>query len=402
MPEPGDLPAPSIAERDRRWKAVREAMDRQGWDVLITPSHTGHWGQFQPDSRYLSSIGQTMYECFVVFPKAGEVTAIVRSENMAEWFKQVQSWVQDVRDAGGGHWSRAAIQRLKELNVASQRIGVSGLGPGLVRTPEGTMRWVTMENIRRAFPDARFENATEVMQEIRAVKSDEEIAFMERAAGFADLEIEAMVRTARPGVKEYEVIAEMHYAGLKAGAEYPFMMNFGSGQPPTYAHFAATHRVLQKGDWFTNEIESKYAGYMVQTNQPLWVGVERAPDPYPELATLCVECFDMLRPVLKPRNSMLEVVQAYEGWGEEHDLHVTQPMLHGRGLGDDRPLLNRTDPATLDSIPVLAGNAFILKPHVTREVGGQRYSMTLGDTVAVTAQGARRLGRHPLEIRYGG
>ena len=94
MPEPIELPAPSIAERDRRWKAVREVMDRQGWDILITPSHTGHWGQFQPDSRYLSSIGQTMYECFVVFPKAGEVSAIVRSENMAEWFKQMQNWVQ--------------------------------------------------------------------------------------------------------------------------------------------------------------------------------------------------------------------------------------------------------------------------------------------------------------------
>ena len=40
-----DLPFPrfSLAERDRRWKLVRELMARDGLDAFIAPENTGHY-----------------------------------------------------------------------------------------------------------------------------------------------------------------------------------------------------------------------------------------------------------------------------------------------------------------------------------------------------------------------
>ena len=32
----------SLAERDRRWKAVRELMARQNIDVIVTPNNSGN------------------------------------------------------------------------------------------------------------------------------------------------------------------------------------------------------------------------------------------------------------------------------------------------------------------------------------------------------------------------
>ena len=46
---------------------------------------------------------------------------------------------------------------------------------------------------------------TDEMTRLRLVKSEEELKFQEKAAHLADLSYEAMVNTARPGVKEYEV-----------------------------------------------------------------------------------------------------------------------------------------------------------------------------------------------------
>ena len=65
--------------------------------------------------------------------------------------------------------------------------------------------------------------------------------------------------------------------------------------------------------------------------------------------------------------------------------------LHGRGLGDDGPLItNQSQPAVQD-IPVLEGNVFVVKPGIRYK--GQGDVGHVGEAVAVTATGAERLGK---------
>src|SRR5207302_4612222 len=47
----------SLAERDRRWAAVRAEMAKAGVDVLVGSNNTGHWDHWQSDIRYLTQIG---------------------------------------------------------------------------------------------------------------------------------------------------------------------------------------------------------------------------------------------------------------------------------------------------------------------------------------------------------
>ena len=74
---------------------------------------------------------------------------------------------------------------MKELKLDRARIGVSGLS-GLLRAPEGTVVAGILDKVRHAFPTARFDNATDLLQEARAVKGNEEIAWIERAAEILD------------------------------------------------------------------------------------------------------------------------------------------------------------------------------------------------------------------------
>ena len=169
------IPQLSIEERDRRYKIVRAEMAKRSIDVLLLPANTGRWEQLQGDSRYLTSIGGFATEVFTVFPREGDVTAYIF--NRAGWWKQAQKWVSDVRD-GRNRWGQNAIERISELGLQKGTIGISGLA-GLFRAPEGIIPYSSVKAIQDAFPSAKIVNATEMMQEIRAVKSAEEVSLLD-------------------------------------------------------------------------------------------------------------------------------------------------------------------------------------------------------------------------------
>ena len=82
MPELHPYPRFSLAERDRRWKAVREKMAEQNIDVIVTPQNTGHSMDFQANTRYLTHCGGGGdADIAAVFPLNGAVTAIATTAN---------------------------------------------------------------------------------------------------------------------------------------------------------------------------------------------------------------------------------------------------------------------------------------------------------------------------------
>src|SRR5205809_7421739 len=91
------LPKFSSAERDRRWRRLRELMQREKLDVIIGFPNQSHWDQFQADIRYLNHIGGHQTEVAVVFPFTGEVTAFVRGGYEVEWWSIAQDWLTDIR-----------------------------------------------------------------------------------------------------------------------------------------------------------------------------------------------------------------------------------------------------------------------------------------------------------------
>ena len=98
MAELYPYPRFSLAERDRRWKAVRDLMRQHRLDVIVTPNNTGHSTDFQSNTRYLTHCGGGGdADVAAVFPLEGEVTAIATTAQ-ARW-PTVQDWTVDVREA---------------------------------------------------------------------------------------------------------------------------------------------------------------------------------------------------------------------------------------------------------------------------------------------------------------
>ena len=384
------IPTFSLEERDRRWNLLRQEMRTADLHALISLPNEGHWDQFGADTRYITQIGGTQTEVGAVLPLEGDVTAVVRGANEIEWWGLAQDWVKDIRPSRRSY-GEPVIERLKEIRA--ERVGVIGLA-GLVRAPEGIVPWGTFEKIRAALPTVKFENATDLMQQVRSVKSAEEVVFIEKAAEIIGKALDALIEHVKVGVRENELIAEMLREIVYQGGEPITMMLFGTGGPEVpWAQRVFTTRELRAGDLINTEVEGKYAGYIAQALQPISLGPK--PQQLEKIFAATKIIFDRMLKILKPGVTFGEVLQFYQDEVQAAGYEPDGALMHGRGLGEDAPMLwgARRDFPEKEA-KLKEGHVFILKPACKE--GFMRDSIRAGDTVAIEANGARRLGKREL------
>jgi Xaa-Pro aminopeptidase len=384
------IPTFSLKERDRRWSLLRTEMKKAGLHALISLPNQGHWDQFGADTRYITQIGGTQTEVGAVLPLEGDVTAVVRGANEIEWWGLAQDWITDIRPSRRSY-GEPVVERLKEIRA--ERVGVVALS-GLVRAPEGVVPWGTFEKIRQALPSVNFENATDLMQEVRSVKSAEEVAFIEKAADIIGKAIDALIAHSKVGVRENELIAEMLREIVRQGGEPITMLLFGTGGPEVpWAQRVFTTRELKRGDLINTEVEGKYAGYIAQALQPISLGPK--PKELEKIFDATKIIFDRMLKFLKPGVTFAEVVEFYQDEVKAAGYEPDGALMHGRGLGEDAPMLwgaRRDFPEK--NAQLKEGHVFILKPACKQ--GFMRDSIRAGDTVAIEANGAKRLGKREL------
>lgn len=391
---PDALTRISLKERDRRYARVRKRMAAEGIDVLVLPANHSRWDQMMADSRYLTTIGGYGTETLTVFPLDGEVTAGVF--NRSAWWKQAQDWVADVRDCRN-RWAEMVVDRLHELGFPARgRIGISGL-KGLVRAPDGLVPYTTVERIRQGFPEAHIVDATALMQDMRVTKSGEEIRLMKRSMKIIEAMLDAMAAEARPGVSEKHLYATLVGTMLEHGGELPSLLIFGTGPGLNSGQFVPGNRILRPGDMLVGEVEAHYAGYSGQVVQPMSLGKQLGA--YMDLMRVTIACFNAIAEKMRPGTPIGTLMDTYErtllkeGKGRYGFSH---PMMHARGLGDERPAqFGDVGLEEFRRIELKAGMTFVLKPRAAR---GARTAQ-IGDTVVVTRSGGKRLGTRPLELR---
>jgi Xaa-Pro dipeptidase len=391
--EPLAIPRLSLAERDRRYRAVREAMTADNLDVLICPASTARWEQTMADSRYLTTIGGFGTETLTIFPREGEVTAYVF--NRSAFWLAAQGWVSDVRD-GRNLWLKNIEERLSELKLTTGRIGIAGLS-GLTRTPDGIIPYATVEGVKQAFPRAEIVNATALMSRVRQVKSAEEIELLRRATAIA----EAMVGTLadlKPGDTERTAFANMTHKLIVEGGDLPAMMIIGSGPDLQHGMFVPTMRPLAARDVITGEVEGRYAGYSGQIIRPVVLGQPRGD--FRELMGINVAVFNDVLTAMKAGATLGSVLGAYEAAVARHGggaCKKAYPLMHARGLGDEYPtVLSPDDIAKHGDFKLEAGMAFVLKPRVAKKGVP---TAQIGDMVVVGENGGIRLGHEALGLK---
>lgn len=134
---------------------------------------------------------------------------------------------------------------------------------------------------------------------MRLIKSESEIALIERAAEItAEAHREAM-RAARPGMHEYEVEALIEYMFRRRGATPAYTSIVGSGENATVLHYSANNAAIREGDLLLIDAGAEFQGYAADITRTFPVS-GRFNRPQREIYEVVLEaqkaCIAMVRP----------------------------------------------------------------------------------------------------------
>jgi Xaa-Pro aminopeptidase len=287
----------------------------------------------------------------------------------------------------------------KEMGFERGTIGIAGLTGSIysrTRAPEGEASWTAVEMIKQAFPAARVVSATETVAHPRFQKSEEEVEFLRKGTAVAEAAMRAVIEYARAGVAERYVYAEMLKASAAAGGSMPIMIGWISGPlGNTYTRLEQpTFRKLAAGDVLALEIEGRWAGYIGQLDQQFSIGP--AHQDLKDGMELAYESFNRVLVALKPGVTVGELVKVAEVSGM-NGRGVASLTMHGRGTGDDGPLLTpRSRSEEIMAMELKENCCLIVKP--STRVDGRPNFGHWGDSVVVRKHGAERLGTRKQEL----
>jgi Xaa-Pro aminopeptidase len=386
----------SLEERDRRWSKVRDLMRRDGVDLIVCLPCTNSHDRGQADARYLTQLGENSDEATVAFPIEGRVDAWHTRGGVwpgSNWFEH--GVLPTPRGTGG----RTIVDWVKQHpEYERATIGIAGLTSSLlghVREQEGEVNWQSVDIIKRELPNAKIVTGTDIVGEARYIKSEEEIEFLRKATQVAETTLDAVKKHARPGVRERHVFAQMLFANADAGGSFQPMFGWISGPLGNTYHRVEqpSFRDLQSGDVLSIEIEGRWGGYVAQIDQTFSVGPAHAD--LKEGMKLAYESYNRVVAAMKPGATVGELLEAgkVSGMGGRGEAGLT---MHGRGTGDDGPLVTGRITPELLAVQVQEGSVMIIKP--SARVDGKPDYGHWGEVVAVRKNGAERLGTRPQEL----
>jgi Xaa-Pro aminopeptidase len=366
----------SLAERDRRWSAVRANAAKAGFDCILVPLGDGI------DARYMTQLRCSA----MVLPTDGRAPIVVadrRSNN---------EWVPDPWQTGR-EWAEPMGEALRDLGFERARIGVAGLKGGRVThcaAIDGVVNHTALETAISKVPNARFEDATDVIGLVRYVKSAEEIHFIRRSGEVAAAGIDELVKLARPGVDAGIFYSDVLAKLLALRSEYfPMTLTIdpiATAKPKRYLN-PPISRKLEAGALISSEINAIIGAQLTQVCQPVLLG--KIPEAWRQVIALHKEVYETGLQMIKPGITFGGLEDFVSGFGTKSGMKTILQM-HGCGYGDDGPLFThrRKNDGARD-LAIEKNNAFVWKPMVQSADG--QIQFTFGGPVIVTENGCESL-----------
>ncbi|MGH9937650.1 MAG: hypothetical protein ACREAM_15495, partial [Blastocatellia bacterium] len=139
----------TLAERDRRWQAVRAHAAKAGFDGILVPLGNGI------DGRYMTQLRCSA----MVLPTDGRAPIVIADRRSSN------DWVPDPWQTGR-EWAEPMGEALLDLGMDRARVGVVGLRGGSLThcsSIDGVVNHTALELVARKMPNASFEDATDVI-----------------------------------------------------------------------------------------------------------------------------------------------------------------------------------------------------------------------------------------------
>lgn len=233
-------------------------------------------------------------------------------------------------------------------------------------------------------------------QQLRMVKSPEEIERLKTAARLSDKAVEAVRDRVEVGMDERQLAEIVETAYLADGAtnQIHYFAVTGMSDPHQCvpAQFQSSRRITE-GDILFCEISAAYWGYAGQVLRTFAIAAEPTPL-FVDLHRAADEAYDAISAVVRPGAQATELVEA-SAVIEEMGFTTYDDLVHGYGGGYLPPVLGSKSRPNLP-IPDLTleeGMVLVIQPNVITT--DKKAGVQTGHLIVVTADGHRPLHHAP-------
>lgn len=250
------------------------------------------------------------------------------------------------------------------------------------------------EELSGRFPSAAFVAAEEKMEQLRMIKDKEELAFLRKAAEYADFAVKTGAEAIREGKSELEILAEIEFEMKKQGiAEMSFSTMVLTGKNAASPHGTPGSTKVKKGDLVLFDLGVVYEGYCSDITRTVAFG--DISDQQREIYETVLKAEQAAVAAVKPGMMAKEIdltarnIIAEAGYGN----FFPHRLGHGLGISvHEYPGITETNELVLEE-----GMVFTIEPGIyVPDIAGVR----IEDDVYVTADGVEILTAFPKKLTF--
>ena len=350
----------------RRTRAA-ERMAARGLDAVLL---------FKQESMFYltgyDTTGYSLFQCMILLAD-GSTVLVTRSADREQAYHT--SVIPDVRiwvDRGGANPAHDVVAVLEEKGIRGGRVGVEMHAWCLT-----AQRWKLVEGALEGF--AAHEDATDLIQGLRLIKSPAELEYVRKAGALADAALQALHEAIEPGVDEGHLYAVMTNALFEGGGDYPASRGIiGSGEGALLVRYFTGREKVGAQDQVQLEFGAAYRHYHACIMRTVLTGV--AGDRHKQMHAGGIEALAACQAVARPGNTYADIYEAHARVIDAHDLKDCRLNACGYSLSANMP------PSWMEEPMIYPGNMTVIEPgmvifmHMILVDATNRLTMSYGET----------------------
>ena len=333
------------SEYDDRMEKLKAKMRQDELDCVLL---------FAQQSMYWLTGYDTFGYCFfqsLIVKSNGEMVLLTRSADLRQ--AQHTSIIDNIivwTDREDADPSRDLHNILSDLDLVGAKIGIEYDTQGLTGKS-------AMQINARLKSFGNLVDISDLVMDLRQVKSEAELEYVRTAGKFSDFALEAALECTEPGADEGEILAAMHSAIFSRGGDYPgneFII--GSAEDALLCRYKSGRRKLSANDQLTLEWSGAAARYHAAMMRTIVVG--KPTNRHLELQEAAAEALSQVRAAMKVDNTFADMFDAHANALDQAGLTKHRLNACGYSLGA------AFTPCWMDRPMIYSGNSTKIVPNM--------------------------------------
>lgn len=319
-------------EFSKRIEDIQSVLVKKGMDALIV-----YGDEYRKENlRYVSNFWPIFERGACFIPVKG--MPILAGAPEGEIYAREMTWIDDLRNIK--EFACVSVPEeiefplaqfsslpeiLKEVTNGGKKVGLVGYWdiPGPI-----------YDRLKNAIDGLELVDASDIMNELRLIKTENEIACLKEAGRQACIGYEKLIAACVPGNTELQAAGAAEGAARAEGAEDINFTVFGSGKRCDTVIGRATSKVIEDGDMIMAAMAVQYEGYVATVEFPFVAG--KASARQNAFLNVLFEAANIQQKFFKNGCISGEMVRAVKEVFKKHNMqeYDLYPPMHGIGLAE--------------------------------------------------------------------